>query len=106
VVGSDLATVSRDDAGPPCGVAVEAVMRWMMCGPHYHLNPFELFQKISNPIQTRSNFIRSKKDISELEKIGLKYGCEGFNIRNNFPYSNFSIFRMNFEIKLRLLSKF
>jgi hypothetical protein len=40
-------------------------------------------------------------DLSELEKIELKYGCEEFEIRNNFPYMNFSRIEMEFELKIR-----
>jgi hypothetical protein len=31
----------------------------------------------------------------------IKYGCEGFDLRNNSPYFNFSKFRMDFELKFR-----
>jgi hypothetical protein len=31
----------------------------------------------------------------------MKYGCEVFKIRNNFPYENFSGFEMDFELKFR-----
>jgi hypothetical protein len=30
-----------------------------------------------------------------------KYGCDGFELRNNFPYWNFSRFGMEFELKSR-----
>jgi hypothetical protein len=44
-------------------------------------------------------------DLSELEKIELKYGCEEFKIRNNFPYKNFSRIEMGFELKIREASR-
>jgi hypothetical protein len=36
-----------------------------------------------------------------LQKIEIKYGFEGFDERNNFPYRNFSRFEMEFELKFR-----
>jgi hypothetical protein len=40
-------------------------------------------------------------DLPELYKFEVIYGCEGFELRNNFPYWNISIFRMDFELKFR-----
>jgi hypothetical protein len=37
--------------------------------------------------------------LPELEKLQIKYGCEGFEVRNNFPYRNFLRFEMDFELK-------
>jgi hypothetical protein len=31
-----------------------------------------------------SNLIQSKQDLPWLEKFEIKYGCEGFDVRNNF----------------------
>jgi hypothetical protein len=45
--------------------------------------------------------IWSKEALSILQKNQIKYGMEGIEIRNNFPYVSFSIFRMEFESKIR-----
>jgi hypothetical protein len=39
----------------------------------------------SKPNQTLSKFVHSKRDLLELETFEIKYGCEGFEIRNNVP---------------------
>jgi hypothetical protein len=49
---------------------------------------FNLFQILIDP----------KKDLSELEKIETKYGCEGIEERNNFLHRNFYRSKMNFEL--------
>jgi hypothetical protein len=41
-----------------------------------------------------------QKVSSRAQKIEIKYGCEGFEIWNNFPYRNFHILEKNFELKL------
>jgi hypothetical protein len=38
-----------------------------------------------------------------LEKLEIKYGWKELEIRNNFSYRNFSIFKMEFELKIREL---
>jgi hypothetical protein len=59
---------------------------------------FEIeFQTNSNQIQILSNFDRSKKDLPWLKKIEVKYGCEGFEERNNFLHRNFSRLEMDFK---------
>jgi hypothetical protein len=35
----------------------------------------------------------------------IKHGCEGFDVRNTFPYRNVSIFKMDFELKIRGASR-
>jgi hypothetical protein len=50
-----------------------------------------------NQIQIPSNFDRFKKDLPKLEKIEIKYGCEGFEERNNFLYRNLFGCEMDFE---------
>jgi hypothetical protein len=57
-------------------------------------NKFKIFQFCSNLIQTKTNLL-------EVKKFEIKYGCEGFCVRNNFPYRNFSIFEKYFELKFR-----
>jgi hypothetical protein len=37
----------------------------------------------------------------DFEKIQIKYGFEAFEIRNNFPYWDFSCFRIEFELKIK-----
>jgi hypothetical protein len=57
-------------------------------------------QKISNNpnlIQTRPNLLRSKRDLSMLQKFKIKYGLKVFEIRNNFPYKDSLKFKMDFE---------
>jgi hypothetical protein len=43
---------------------------------------------------------RSKNDLLEQEKFEIKYGCEGFEERNNFLHSNFFRSKMDFELKI------
>jgi hypothetical protein len=38
-----------------------------------------------------------------LEKLEIKYGWKEIVIGNNFPYRNFSIFKTEFELKIREL---
>jgi hypothetical protein len=38
-----------------------------------------------------------------LEKLEVKYGWKELEIRNNFPYINFSRFEKEFELKFREL---
>jgi hypothetical protein len=47
--------------------------------------------------QTESNLFCSRGDLLELEKIEIKYESVGFEIRNKFPYWNFSRFEMGFK---------
>jgi hypothetical protein len=63
-------------------------------------------QTDTNEIQILSNFDQFKKDLSELKKFEIKYGCEGFEERNNFIYRNFSRFEMDFKRKFRENSRF
>jgi hypothetical protein len=49
----------------------------------------------------KPNMFWFKSGLSKIEKIEIKYGCEGFEPRNNFPYLDFSIFRMDFKLKFR-----
>jgi hypothetical protein len=58
---------------------------------------FNLFNIISNGIE----LIRSKEVLPEFENFQIKYGFEAFEIRNNFPYWNFSSFRTEFELKIK-----
>jgi hypothetical protein len=44
-----------------------------------------------------------KKGLSELKNFEIKYGWKEIEIRNNFPYRNFSRFKMEFELKIREL---
>jgi hypothetical protein len=57
-------------------------------------NVFKYFQMIS---KYRSNIGQSKKDAPELGKFEIKYGFEGFDETNNFPYINFFRCEVDFE---------
>jgi hypothetical protein len=62
-------------------------------------SPILIWKKILNTIWT--DFLLSKDGLTELKKIQIKYGDEGFEIRNNFYYCNVSRFRIEFELKFR-----
>jgi hypothetical protein len=47
--------------------------------------------------------IQSKDGLTKLKRFQIKYGCEGFEVRNNLPYRNFSKFGVEFELKIRKL---
>jgi hypothetical protein len=51
----------------------------------------------SNGIQILPNFNQSKKDLSELKKFEIKYGCKLFEEGNNFLHRDF--FRFEMECK-------
>jgi hypothetical protein len=40
----------------------------------------------------------------ELKIFEIKYSCEGFDERSNFPYRNFLIFEMDFKLKFKKVS--
>jgi hypothetical protein len=46
------------------------------------------------------NFDLFKKDSPELKIFEIKYGCEGFEERNNFIHRNFFRFEMDSELKI------
>jgi hypothetical protein len=56
-----------------------------------------------NLVQTNSNLIWLKQNLPELENFEIKYGFEGFDEGNKFPYRNFLIFEMDVELKIREL---
>jgi hypothetical protein len=39
--------------------------------------------------------------LPKLKQFQIKYGFEGYEIRNNFSYRKVSKFRMEFELKIR-----
>jgi uncharacterized protein YfbU (UPF0304 family) len=47
-------------------------------------------------IQTNSNLFQFKQDLPEVKIFERKYGFEGFDEWNNFPYINFLRFEMDF----------
>jgi uncharacterized protein YdhG (YjbR/CyaY superfamily) len=55
----------------------------------------------SNEIQMEfksfPKFDQSKKDFPELENFEIKYGCEGFEERNNLIHRNIFRFKMDFK---------
>jgi hypothetical protein len=50
--------------------------------------------------QTLPNFILSKQNLFGIENFEIKYGCEGFEERNNLLHRNFFRFKMDFELKI------
>jgi hypothetical protein len=65
------------------------------------------FQTESNLFQMNSNLpqnLTGKKGAFPCsKKIQIKCVWKGIEIRNNFPYKNFSRFKMEFELKFREL---
>jgi hypothetical protein len=57
---------------------------------------FHLFKNFLNDFE----LIRFKDGLPVLKIFQIKYGCELFEIRNNFSYMNFSKFRIEFELKI------
>jgi hypothetical protein len=57
-------------------------------------------------IELKSNSYSFKFDLiqkrfSQYNFYEIKYGCEGFDVRNNFSYRNFFRFEMDLELKIR-----
>jgi hypothetical protein len=65
------------------------------------------FKWDSKQFQTDSNLLRTLTDPKGAfpcsKKLEIKYGWKGAEIRNNFPYRDFSRFEMEFELKIREL---
>jgi hypothetical protein len=53
-------------------------------GPRGLLSKSEFNSKDFKLNSACSNLIQSKQDLPWLEKFEIKYGCEGFDVRNNF----------------------
>jgi hypothetical protein len=53
---------------------------------------------ISNGFKFATNFDRSKRCLPVLKNIQIKFGLKEIQIRNNFPYRNFSRFEIEFEL--------
>jgi hypothetical protein len=51
----------------------------------------------SNKFQIIPNFDWSKKNLLELKKFEMRYGCEWFEEGNNFLHRNLFRFEMGFE---------
>jgi hypothetical protein len=61
-------------------------------------NPKEIYNfKILIPFKICTKFELAKSMPSQTKKNQIKYGSIGNQIRNNFTYWNFSIFKMDFE---------
>jgi hypothetical protein len=58
---------------------------------------------ISNGFKFAPNVDRSKRCLPQLQKFQMKYGWKELEIRNNFPYRNFSRFETEFEQEFREL---
>jgi hypothetical protein len=56
---------------------------------------FELNRILSKGLE----LIQLKMSFQCSNKFQIKYGCEGFQQRNNFLHRNFFIFKMDFELK-------
>jgi hypothetical protein len=63
--------------------------------------PFYFFEKISNQFE----LIRLNNGLPKFIKFQINYGCEGFEVRNNFPYRNFLILKNNFGLKFKEFSR-
>jgi hypothetical protein len=63
--------------------------------------PLLFLQKISNQFE----LIRFNSGLPEFIKFQINYGCEGFEVRNNFPYRNFLILKNNFGLKFKEFSR-
>jgi redox-regulated HSP33 family molecular chaperone len=48
-------------------------------------------------LQILSKLFHSKLDLPKVENFEINYGCECFELRNNFLYWNLSRFKMDFE---------
>jgi hypothetical protein len=91
-------TAARGPAGRSSGGA------WAAAGvgsTDKNSNVFNLFKGIPEG----SDLILLKDGLSELKNFQIKYGCEGIKIRNTFPYWNFSKFGIEFELKIREVSR-
>jgi hypothetical protein len=67
-------------------------------GPSNSTGPqFKLMLNISNSFKYNSNSL----NLIRFEQFEIKYGCKGFDERNNFPYWNVSKFGIYFELKIR-----
>jgi hypothetical protein len=64
---------------------------------HKNSNLFDLFKGIPK----RSDLISIKRCTFRTQNFQIKFGCEGIQIRNNFPYLNVSRFGIEFELKFR-----
>jgi hypothetical protein len=47
-----------------------------------------------------------KRTFPSSKKIEIKYGCEGFEERNNLLHRNFIRYEMDFKSKIREISRF
>jgi hypothetical protein len=87
--GGPGAWATVGDSGPAWGEGGQV-------GPKRNSIRFDLFKKISNGFE----LIRFKYGLNVLERFQIKYGIVGDEIRNNFPYWNFSEFGLEFESKI------
>jgi hypothetical protein len=69
---------------------------WLLGRPDVDRSFFDLFNKISNGI----DLIQSKDGLHELENFQIKYGCEGFEEKNNILHQNFFRFEIDLELKI------
>jgi hypothetical protein len=84
----------------PAGREWRGAERWARGYGAPGLNPYQTGQRnqtiLNLNFSTRSNFDRSKKVLSVVKKIKIKYGFDIFEERNNFLHRNFK-FKVDFE---------
>jgi hypothetical protein len=78
---------------------INAARKVMMSGsgPNKNLNLIFFYSSALNLIWAKVGLPKFEK------KNQIKYGYVGFELRNDFPYWKFSIFKIKFELKYRRL---
>jgi hypothetical protein len=94
-VGQDETGLGRQRLGAGRGNAARRVGAALASGAGSTLCPIRFSNRIkfiSNGFKFAPNFNRFKRCLIVLEKLEVKYGWKELEIRNNFPYRNFSKF--------------
>jgi hypothetical protein len=108
-LGGHRAQSRRSDA-TPVGEPVAEVLRGLCLKHQWGWGNLHCMDKELGLTEARyrrgriskgSDLIRLKDGLFELKNFKIKYGCEGIEIRNNFPYWKFSKFGIEFELKFR-----
>jgi hypothetical protein len=100
-VGRDATGARLSAAGCGTGQRGEAVGVALTAGVGSKVRPIRFSNRIkfiSNGFKFAANFDRSKRCLLVLKKIQIKYELKEIQIRNNFPYRNFSRFEIEFEL--------
>jgi hypothetical protein len=66
--------------------------------------PIQKYSNGSNEIRIPPNFGLFKRYLLALQKFQIKRGWKAFEVRNHFPYRNFSRFKKEFGLKFREVS--